>query len=221
MIPALMQPVFAPNLYDLACIKQAGRVFLADTHRWSRKGRVHRAVIRTPQGITYINIPVVTEDRKKPIHKVRIDQTCDWITPLLRTLSYNYRNARYFDFYEPEIRADFQSGTSFEYLHSFALHLRYRLYRYLELPFEDKEVLLSRSGEYPDDPDKLIGTPGTGKLFQEHSSRHYMKQSARRVDPQFSHPVYYQHFEGFEKYCWAFDLLFQMGPESFKILDQI
>ena len=221
MIPALLQPVFAPNLYDLACIKRADKVFLADTHQWSRKGRVHRAVIRTPGGTAYINIPVVTEDRKKPIHKVRIDQSDDWITPLLRSLSYNYRNSRYFDFYEPEITADFQAGESFEYLLPFLLSLRYRLYRYLEVPFEKKEILLSRSDEYPDDPDKLLRTLGADKLFQEHSSRHYMKQSGSKVEPEFNHPVYYQHFEGFEKYCCAYDLLFQMGPESFKILDQI
>ena len=72
---AILQPTFIPTLHDLAVILQADRVVLQDIEDWSRKSRVHRAKIRTPEGTQYINIPVMTKDRDKPITRVRIDHS--------------------------------------------------------------------------------------------------------------------------------------------------
>jgi len=218
---ALLLPSFVPNLYDLACILQADRVVLIDNEQWSRKSRVHRALIRTPYGTDYINIPVMTEDRKKPIYKVRIDHSIDWITPILRSFAFNYRNSLYFDFYEPEIRANFESAREFNYLLPFSLYLRYRLYRFLELSLKEKEHLASTVPEYDSDPDKLAHNLNAEILYQEHDSRHYMRQAEMQSVLEFKHPVYHQHFGGFEPWCCAYDLLFQMGPESFRVLDKL
>jgi hypothetical protein len=221
MTLTLLQPVFAPNLYDLAVMLQADRVILDDLETWSRKGRVHRALIRTPEGTNYIHIPVRTGDRNKPIKEVRIDQESDWITPLLRSLKFNYRNSLYFDFYEPEIEADFNEGKGYEYLLPFILYLRKRLFRFLELGLSPKERLASECREYDHDPDRFARSLGAEKLFQEYDSRHYQRQADMRSEPDFSHPEYRQHFEGFLPWCSAYDLLFQYGPESFKVIDQL
>lgn len=218
---ALLQPVPVPNLYDLAVLMQADKVVLQDTERWTRKGRVHRAMIRTPDGTQYINIPVRTEDRKKRIRDVRIDHEEDWITPILRALKFNYRNSLYFDFYEAEIRADMEEGYNFDYLLPFVLHLRSRLYRYLELDLAEKEILSSELDYYTSDPDELAGLMSAETLYQEYDSRHYQRQARMRSEPDFKHPVYRQHFEGFEPYCCLYDLLFQFGPESFRIIDEL
>lgn len=221
MTLALLQPTFAPNLYDLAAMIQADRIVLQDVEQWSRKGRVHRALIRTPVGSQYINIPVRTDDRKKAIKDVRIDQEEDWTTPILRSFRYNYRNSFYFDFYEPEIEADFNEGRGYDYLLPFVLYLRKRLFRFLELKISQKEVLASSLAAYTSDPDQLATQMGAGSLFQEHESRHYQRQGKVRIDPEFNHPQYRQHFEGFEPWCCLYDLLFQYGPESFKVLDRL
>ncbi|MEX0994606.1 MAG: WbqC family protein [Balneolaceae bacterium] len=218
---ALLFPVFAPNLYDLAVMLQADQVILQDLERWSRKSRVHRAVIRTPAGTQYLNIPVRTEDRKKAVRDVRIDQSDDWVTPILRALKYNYRNSLYFDFYEPEIRADFEIGREYEYLLPFVLHLRTRLFRFLELDLRKKEKLSSNIREYTSDPDELARKVGADTLFQEHDSRHYQRQAERRLEPEFKHPQYRQHFDGFVPWCSLYDILFQFGPESFRIIDKL
>jgi len=57
---ALILPQFAPNLYDIAVMLQADRIILQDVEEWSRKSRVHRARIRTPEGTQWINIPIKT-----------------------------------------------------------------------------------------------------------------------------------------------------------------
>lgn len=220
---ALLFPQFAPNLYDLAIMLNADRLILQDEEPWSRKSRVHRARIRKPRGTQWINIPVRTEDRKKTIKEVRIDHEEDWITPMLRSLEYNYRNSIYYDFYEPEIKADFESATDYEYLLPFILYIQGRLLQFMELNSAINWELSSDLDDYTSDPDALAGRLGADTLYQEHDSRHYQRQAESSVKSElaFEHPTYHQHFEGFEPWCCILDLLFQFGPESFRITDPL
>jgi len=217
---AILQPVLIPDLLDLALMKAADLVVIQDCEQWSRKGRTHRALIRAPEGTQYLNIPVVTEDRKKQARDVRIDHTTNWIEAILRPLRYNYRNSVYYDFYEPEIQADFLEAENYEYLMEFALYLRGRIFQYLEFEQEAETVFGSELEEYHSDPDKLAKALGADSYFQEHDSRHYQRQGKGRADAGFKHPVYRQHFDGFEPWCCLLDLLFQYGPESFRVIDE-
>ncbi len=219
MTLALLLPGFAPNLYDLAALLRADRVILQDVERWSRKSRVHRGKIRTAQGTQWINIPVRTADKKKAIREVRIDQERDWIDPLLRALRFNFRNSIYYDFYEPEIRADFQSGRDYTYLLPFIEYIRKRLFRFMEIEIEEEYA--SEIEEYTSDPDALARRIGADTLYQEHDGRHYQRQAEEFTAPDVKHPRYHQHFEGFEPGCCILDMLFQFGPECFRILDQL
>ncbi|MFH5883399.1 WbqC family protein [Halalkalibaculum sp. DA3122] len=216
---SLLFPQFAPNLYDLAIMLNSDHIILQDEEQWSRKSRVHRAKIRKPGGTLWINIPIRTEDRKKTIKEVRIDHEEDWITPLLRSLEYNYRNSIYYDFYEPEIKADFERSGDFEYLVPFILYIQKRLLRFMELNLDWK--LSSELNNYTSDPDELANRLGADILYQEHDSRHYQRQATSQKELDFIHPTYHQHFEGFEPWCCILDLLFQFGPESFRITEQL
>lgn len=217
---ALLFPQFAPNLYDLAIMLQADRVILADVERWSRKSRTHRAQIRTPEGTQWINIPIRTEDRKKAVRDVRMDHSEEWVPPLLRAIEYNYRNSIYYDFYEPEIKADFESAYDYTYLMEFVLYIQRRLLRFMDLKI-DYELASEMEG-YDSDPDLLTQRLGADALFQEHDSRHYLRQSEQyKQEPEFEHPGYHQHFDGFEPWCSLLDVLFQFGPESFRITDRL
>lgn len=216
---ALLTPQFAPNLYDLAIMLQADRVVLQDVEQWSRKSRIHRAQIRTPEGTQWINIPILTEDRKKAIKDVRIDHSEDWVTPLLRSIKYNYRNSIYYDFYEPEIIADFKSASDYNFLMPFILYIQKRLLRFMDISVSYEYA--SNLEHYSSNPDKLAQSLGADTLFQEHDSRHYLRQAEMTTDPDFEHPTYRQHFDGFEPWCCILDVLFQFGPESFKITDRI
>jgi hypothetical protein len=209
----------APNLYDLAIMLQADRIILQDVEQWSRKSRVHRTQIRTPEGTQWINIPVQTEDRKKAVKDVRMDHSEDWITPLLRALEYNYRNSIYYDFYEPEIKADFELAIDFTYLMEFVLYIQKRLFRFMDINISYE--LVSEISEYSSDPDEFAERLGAETLFQEHDSRHYLRQAESKSEPEFNHPQYHQHFDGFEPWCSVLDVLFQFGPESFRITDQL
>jgi len=216
---ALLFPQFAPNLYDLATMLRADRIILQDVERWSRKSRVHRAQIRTPEGTQWINIPVRTKDRKKAIKDVRMDHGEDWVTPLLRTLEYNYRNSIYYDFYEPEIKADFQSAYGYTYLMDFVLFTQRRLFQFMDISIDYE--LASNVSEYTSDPDLLARRLDADVLLQEYDSRHYQRQAEQKMNLELNHPHYHQHFDGFETECSLLDVLFQLGPESFRITDQL
>lgn len=218
---AILQPTLIPTLHDLAVILQSDRVVLQDLEEWSRKSRVHRAKIRTPEGTQYINIPIVTEDRNKPIREVRIDHSEKWIEPLLRALEFNYRNSVYYDFYEPEIRSDFESAKNYTHLLQLVLFIRNRIFRFLEIENLSEIILSSNLDDYDPDPDKLAKNLNASQYFQEPGARHYQRQGKNRSNLKFKHPVYRQHFDGFEPDCCLLDLLFQYGPESFRVIDDL
>ena len=196
-------------------------VVLQDVETWSRKSRVHRAKIRTPDGTQYINIPVRTEDRKKTIRQVRIDHSSDWISQILKSLEFNYSNSLYYDFYEPEIRSDLESATDYDYLLPFVLMFRKRVFQFLEMDFKADLKLARTLDQYDSDPDVLSKKMGASRYYQEGGSRHYQRQGLHQSVLHFDHPVYRQHYDGFEEGCCLLDLLFQYGPENFKILDDL
>jgi len=218
---AILQPVLVPDLHDLATMLSADQIVYQDSEQWSRKGRTHRALIRTPEGTDYIYIPVMTKDKKKPIHEVRIDHGRNWVEPMLRALKFNYSNSVYYDFYEPEIRADIEMGHNFEYLLDFSLFLKKRLLQFLELEIPADIQFSSGMKEYTSDPDELADRLEAEVYYQEHDARHYQRQGQNQSELPFKHPEYRQHFEGFEPYCCLYDLLFQYGPESFRVFDEL
>ncbi|MFN1834737.1 WbqC family protein [Balneola sp. MJW-20] len=218
---ALLFPQFAPNLYDLASMMKADRVVLQDTERWSRKSRTHRAQIRIVEGTQWVNLPVRTEDKKKSNAEVRIDHSEAWLEPFWNALEYNYRNSIYFDFYEAEIRNDLNMAFEFDTLLEFNLYFLSRMFRYLELGISCE--LSSQLDNYNEDPDKFAAAAGADILFQEYEARNYQRQANGNIlkTALDEHPVYKQHFEGFESECCVLDLIFQYGPESFRVLDQL
>lgn len=221
---AILQPVMIPVLYDMAVMFHSDLIVLQDNEPWSRKSRVHRAQIRTPDGTQYIHIPIRTEDRKKTIQDLRIDHSRKWVQQILLSLEYNYRNSVYFDFYEPEIRADFDSGHEFEYLLPFIMFLRKRIFQYLQIEMEAEIIKASEiHSKYDSDPDQLCKNLNMNYYFQEPFARHYQRQGtgSKRVKLSFQHPKYRQHYDGFEPGCCLLDLMFQHGPESYQILNEL
>ncbi|MEX0779788.1 MAG: WbqC family protein [Balneolales bacterium] len=216
---ALLFPAYLPDLYYLSCLMQADRVVLIDNEPFSRKSRVHRGKIRTPEGFQWVNIPIVTEDKKKPLFEVRINHSTDWITKHIRALQFNYRNSIYFDYYEPEIRADLEKARDYEYLVDFLHFFMTRLFIYLQV--EINAEWSSRLPDYHSDPDEFAQTINAIQVFQEQGSQNYQRKSSFRSEPKFNHPYYHQHFEGFVPGLSILDLLFQLGPSAYEVTDQI
>lgn len=207
---ALIQPQFAPNLYDLSAMLKADRVIFLDTDTWSRKGRSHRAKIRNEEGTQWINIPIKTEDKGKVIKQVRIDHSEAWKESFWNGILHNYSTATYFDFLHDELLADFNTASGLEKLIDFNLFFFRRIFKYLELDiaWELKSVL----GE-TDIPQSVI--------YQEYKSRNYIRQLENYEVALIEHPVYRQAHPGFKEGCSVLDVLLNYGLESYKVIELI
>ncbi|MDR9417997.1 WbqC family protein [Gracilimonas sp.] len=216
---ALHQPQFSPNLFDLATMLKADLIVWDDMAEWSRKGRTHRAQIRGEHGLQWINLPIVTEDRSKPIKDVRIDHFIDWFEPLWNAIYHNYQNATYFDLFVDELHNDFETAARHKKLVDFNVHFFSRMLKYLEINLTIHYS--SEIKEYDIYPDTFAENLGADILYQEHRSRHYQRHSEIASEPLDNHPTYPQVGDGFLKGCCLIDLLLNCGKESFKILDQL
>lgn len=216
---ALLQPQFAPNLYDLAAMLKADLIVWEDVEKWSRKGRSHRAQIRGHNGLQWINLPIVTDDKDKPIGDVRIDQERDWLEPLWNAIYHNYQTATYFDLYADELLNDFEAGTRYTKLLDFDRYFFNRMMTYMELSIEPK--LASDLSNYDTFPDAFAHNMGVDTLYLEHESKNYQRQTDLAVPALNEHPSYSQARKGFVPGCSLIDLLLNYGKESFKVLDTL
>lgn len=216
---ALLQPQFAPNLYDLAAMLKADAIIWEDVEKWSRKGRTHRAQIRGHNGLQWINLPIVTEDKDKAIKDVRIDHSRDWLEPLWNAIYHNYRTSTYFDLYIDELRNDFETAAQFEKLLDFDMYFFERMMIYLEIDLQPK--LSSTIPEYDTFPDQFMENVGAERLYLEHESKNYQRQTESAVTALKQHPDYPQAVDGFVAGCSSLDLLLNCGKESFKVLEAL
>ncbi len=215
----LLTPVLIPDLHDLTMMLRSDYVVIDDVNPFSRKAREHRCKIRTPEGTHWLRVAVHPDDRSSPVCEVRLSQDHKWVNDWMRILQLNYRNSLYFDFYEQEIRADLEHAASFPLLIDASEWIWKRLSRYFYIDISRTRA--SELSEYDPDPDILKQNMGSDRLWQEHDSKSYMRQSNHPDIMPFEHPVYHQHFEKFETYCCLLDVLFQFGPTAWQLFDRL
>ncbi|MEO9886170.1 MAG: WbqC family protein [Balneola sp.] len=219
MILTILTPQFAPNLYDLASMLKANRTIFTDVEKWSRKGRTHRAQIRNEEDSQWINLPIVSEDRKKAIKDIRLDHSQHWLEPFWNAILHNYKNATYFDHFEDEIYHDIQQAKKFEYLLEFNLYFFGRMCTYLEIEIDYE--LASQVDGYSTFPDETATNLNAKVFYLEHQSKNYQRQSKLAETVLEKHPIYQQAYPGFVKGCSILDLLLNEGVESFRILEKL
>jgi len=231
IITALLLPTILPDVAWLEAVLRADEVMILDTELFSRKSRVHRGKIRTPDSTQWIHIPIHPGDKKKSLNECHLDHSLDWFTPLWRSIEFNYRNSVYFDFFEPEIKNDIQNLKQFEWFSDASAYFVTQLFKYLEidsLPAQKdvvKNKFRSVSNVYGNRKMNELITMGefdtsTRTIILEFESKNYVPQIVQS-DHLYTLPKYRQHFGGFEPNCCLFDLLFELGPDAWKLLDAL
>lgn len=205
---ALLQPQFAPNLFDLAAMLRTRQTLWLDTDIWSRKGRTHRAKIRGEHSAEWLNIPIKTDDKKKPIRQVRIDHSFDWFTPFWNGILHNYSSATYFDFYYDELYAELKASSEYEFLIDFNTKMFTNICRWLEIT--PNIELMSHYPKFD-----LAAQP----IIQEYRSKNYIRQWPQALPHPQQLPEYTQAGPGFIPECSVLDLMLNHGPESFRVLE--
>jgi len=206
---AILLPGFVPDIYWMMAAMQADHIIIDDLSPWSRKSRTHRYQVRTPQGVQWLNIPVnrVSGD---PLYRATIDTDQNWADSHMRTLSMNYRNSLYFDFYEAEIEAVYQETGQKSNLLDVCLSATAFWFKLLYVEFNYK--LASETDDWNPDPDLLSEKIGATSLYLEHNSRHFQRQPTKIPIETIPHPTYRQHFGGFFEGCGILDYIFSTEP---------
>lgn len=228
---ALLLPSILPDVAWLEAYLLADEVLLLDTELFSRKSRVHRGKIRTPDSTQWIHIPIHPGDKKKPLSECRIDHSVDWFTPLWRSIEFNYRNSVYFDFFEPEIKNNFLNLKRYDQFLDASEYFAAQLFKYLEIEsisgkrnISDPKIQRVSDVHGIHKMHDLMGmeefNSSTRTIILEFESKNYLPQ-IMESDQLYKFPHYRQHFGGFEPNCCLIDLLFEVGPDAWTILDKL
>lgn len=227
----------------LKLLHEADRVVYLVDEPFSRKSQAHRG--RIPAGGSgggWLTLPVLSQDKKKPLQQVRIEGQ-SWADHFMKTLASACGQAVYHDFYEAELRADFENAwrtgrppQNFDdgdtaQTHPFLLpmiqHLNKRLFSYLELPdaLLRKPEWITTSAftktleEHPASEPLRIWIEPRGSYFRELGN---LPPHAEIYAPEMRLPAYsrgvYEAATVGDAYC-LLDLLLHHGPQSFRVLD--
>ena len=107
-----------------------------------------RCEILTANGILTLNVPIVHDDKRKPIHELRIAYDKKWILEHWRAIESAYAAAPYFDDYSREIKAILFSKheTLWQLNHSFLV----LLHDVLDKPIQFKSTINFQSSSQSD-----------------------------------------------------------------------
>jgi len=205
---ALLLPGLVPDVRWFIGAASADLIVLNDISPWSRKSRVHRYQIRTPQGTQWLNVPVI-KAVQQPLHGTLIEPNATWANDHMRTLQMNYRNSMFFDFLEAEVESIMlRAGKSLRLVDACMIttHLWAKLLE-LDISF----IMASELPEWDTDPDLLAQNMGATTIILEHESRHYQRQPINSPIMEMPHPEYRQHFGGFFPECGILDYIFSKG----------
>lgn len=242
---ACLVPPLLPDLRHLCLMHAADRIIYLVDEPFSRKSAAHRLQICGPDNATaWLTLPIRAGDKKKPLEQVHAEGR-SWIPDFMKRLTAAYGQATYHDFYEAELRADFEnafraglrpdfSGDGIAAPQPMRLlpgisYLHERVFSYLELPEE-----LSQKPEYLSTEAftrQLSGTPGDQPLhvWIEPRGKYYrqlgnLPEHAQIYTPEVPGVTYSRGvYPAFDKTSTlsALDLLLHHGPLSFRVLDRL
>ena len=102
----ILQPSYIPWRGYFHQIALADIFVYYDDVKYDRNGWRNRNTIKTPKGLQWLTIPVLTpslETEKTPINQIAIDPTKKWAPKHLNTLRANYARAPFFSTYFPQL----------------------------------------------------------------------------------------------------------------------
>lgn len=237
---ACLVPSILPDLRHLKLLKDADRIIYLTDEPFSRKSQAHRGRIAGNDSAPgWLTLPVAPQDKKKPLRQVRIEGA-GWIGQFMKTLASASGQALYYDFYEAELRADFETAwhagrdertddKTYARLLPMIRYLNKRLFAYLELPaalaqkpeWMDTSTFNHRLYEY--------GAAKSLELWIEPRGPYYRQLGS--LPPQVtvipSGPVLPGYTRGIyppaqtaDEYG-LLDLLLHHGPLSFRVTDKL
>ena len=209
MIVAIHQPNYLPYLGFFNKMKKADIFIIYDDAQFSRKDFHHRNRIRTPNGWTWLTVPI--EKEEKPINEVKIKNDVRisgmiWSKYHWRQIHANYASADFFGQYAEKLEEIY--SMSYERL----IDLNVKLIEFIASSFgiETKIVysstfnLKTTSSQKNLDLVKAVNgdTYLSGAGGHNYLDVSFLDREGINVEFQdFQHPTYKQNFNGFVANC--------------------
>ncbi len=220
----VLQPSFLPWLGHLDQYDWADVFVLYDDTQYDKHGWRNRNRILSPNGITWLTVPVKTKGQEKPLNtEVEINNSQPWAKKMISTISQSYSKTPYFKEHFPALEAALL--TPYDKLVDLNLATFGWLTRALDMPWK-----VQRSSELGIDGRK---TERLVAICQKFKATEYLTGDAARDYLEedkfqelgvtvrwhnYDHPVYEQGRGEFVPYLSVVDLLFRHGPRSREIL---
>jgi hypothetical protein len=228
MIVSIMQPAYLPWLGFFDRIAASDVLILLDhvlIDRNSKTKFANRNRIRTPDGWTWLTVPIRSKGRHGELllNEIEVNNETDWRAKHWRAIEMNYRRAPHFADYA----APFQVMFEAEWTRLAALNAAGQKI-FTEALGIGTRTMLSSEMDCRETKDRLIvelcEKAGATAYISGPFGRDYLKPADFRAAGvellfhDYDHPEYKQCFEGFEPYMSAIDLLFNHGPAALQIL---
>jgi len=219
---AIHQPNYLPWLGFFYKMARADIFVLLDNVQYEKNGPTNRVKIKTPQGGTWLSLPV---KRKFPqlIKETELINFSEEKERHIKTIELNYKKAKYFDFLFPELKEIFKKN--WQYLSQLNIELIELLKEKLgiktkleiasnyDISGKGDELLLNICKKF--NADVYLSGRG-GKKYQDEEK---FKEAGIKLEyTDFIHPVYPQLWGDFIFNLSIIDLIFNCGPQSSKIL---
>ncbi len=222
---AVVQSCYIPwkGYFDL--INQVDEFILYDDMQYTRRDWRNRNLIKTPNGLDWLTIPV--DVKGKYFQKINEAQISDksWAKTHWKTITANYARAAYFKEYKDFFHELYLQCEQEDYLSQVNFKCLQAICSLLNI-----KTTLSWSTDYPVD-DALKKTERLVALCQQSKATHYLSGPSASaymqhnlfndvgVDVSYidysSYPPYEQLFGKFEHGVTILDLIFNAGPDAF------
>ncbi len=199
-----------------------------DDVQFSKGAWQNRNRIKTPQGVQWLTVPVLTANQGSPLIKdVMIDNSDTWARKHWTNLKQNYARAKYTKDYIGE----FEKVYAAEWGKLVDLNMALTLTLCGMLNIRTPVLRSSELGISGDDRVlrlvDICSKLGADEFLEGSAGRNYLAGVGERLFAQsgikliyqdYVHPVYSQLYGAFVPYLSVLDLLFNHGPDSLAIL---
>lgn len=217
----ILQPSFLPwrGYFDL--IYRSDIFVFYDDVQYDKHSWRNRNCIKTPQGIQWITVPILTGGRfPQMLLETEICNERAWSEKMLKTIAQNYRKAAYFEVYYPALAqclsrpwtslVELDIALSYVIMEMLGLKREFCRSSELNIRSEDRNGRLIEIGKKLNLTHYLSGPSAKSymdeRLFKENQiTVEYMT---------YDYPPYPQLYDRFEPQVSILDLLFNAGPES-------
>ncbi|NPV57676.1 MAG: WbqC family protein [Anaerolineae bacterium] len=220
----ILQPSYIPWRGYFHQVALADTFVFYDDVKYDKNGWRNRNSIKTPNGLQWLTIPVLTpslESNQSPIYQIEIDRSKKWAQKHLNALKTNYARAPYFSLYYPEIEA-----LLLQTHHRLAdLDIQFTILIAKWLGLTDTQFV--RSSEIRDiegsKTDRLINILtklNAAEYISGPSASNYLKPELfvqagiRLTYMDYTYLPYPQLYPPFEPQVSILDLLFMTGPNA-------